>query len=157
MDGPLRASAIILSVVALGALAASCGDSSAGGVTVGDCIVEPQQGSASGDMANQPCSGPHDAEVFAVLTHPAGAGEPFPADDGFSDYVQENCVPLWEIYTDRTWGADPELAIGFLAPTGTSWAAGDRQVVCYTTRYGGGPLTGSVKDIGASPLPAASP
>ena len=135
-------------------------DSLAGGVNdlqVGDCIDQPAPDTTVTDVQHRPCNTPHDGEVFAVLTHPAGPDESYPVVSGFDDYIQENCIPLWEAYTGRTWATDLELDISYLHPTITGWGEGDRGLTCYTTKYGGGQLTASVKNIGASPLPVATP
>jgi hypothetical protein len=124
---------------------------------VGDCIDEPEEDATITEVQHRPCTTPHDGEVFAVLTHPAGPDEAYPIVSGFDDYIQENCIPLWEAYTGRTWATDTELDISFLHPTLTGWGEGDRGFSCYTTKFGGGQLIGSVKNIGASPLPVATP
>ena len=100
---------------------------------------------------------PHDAELFALLTHPAIPDEPYPAAADIDQFVQASCVPLWEAYTGRTWATEIELTISFLQPTVADWAEGDRSFSCYTARYGGGKLTTSVKNIATSPLPAQTP
>jgi hypothetical protein len=151
---------IALAVVGIVAYVAFTRDSSAGAVDalqVGDCIDEPAEDSTISEVQHQPCTGPHDGEVFAVLTNPAAADEPYPVVSGFDDYIETNCIPLWEVYTGRTWATDTELDIGFLHPTITGWGEGDRGFSCYTTKYGGGKLVASVKNIGASALPLATP
>ena len=37
---------------------------------VGDCIDEPSSTSSITDVQHQPCTEPHDGEVFAILTYP---------------------------------------------------------------------------------------
>lgn len=160
-----RTGLIILGVLALGVVGVGgylvlTRDSSPGAVDalqVGDCIQEPEEDSTITEVQHQPCNTAHDGEVFAVLTNPAGPDEPYPIISGFEDYIQENCIPLWEAYTGRTWATDTELDINFLHPTLTGWGEGDRGFSCYTTKYGGGQLIGSVKNIGSSPLPVPTP
>jgi hypothetical protein len=127
-----------------------------GGVTglqVGDCFDEPVGAQTITDVQHQPCTGPHDAEVFAVLTNPAGSGESYPVVSGFDDYIQQNCIPAWETYTARTWADDTELSLSYFHPTLTGWGDGDRGFTCYTTRNDGVKLNGSVRGVGASALP----
>src|SRR5689334_11638853 len=45
---------------------------------VGDCIDEPADAQTITEVQHQPCNTPHDGEVFAVLTNPAGPDEPYP-------------------------------------------------------------------------------
>jgi hypothetical protein len=148
----------ILAVVVVGGIvyAVLTRDSSSGAVDalqVGDCIDEPSEADTITEVQHQPCNKPHDGEVFAVLTNPAGPDEAYPVVSGFDDYIQTNCVPLWEAYTGRSWATDTELSLNFLHPTITGWGEGDRGFSCYLTRVDGAKLSASVKGIGASPLP----
>lgn len=124
---------------------------------VGDCIDEPEADDEIDDVQHVPCTRPHDAEVFAVLTHPAAEGEAYPIISGFDDYIGDNCLPLWETYTGRTWATEVELDIGYFHPTLSAWADGGRNITCYTIKDPAGKLYGSVKNIGASALPVATP
>ena len=146
-------------VVVIGASTAACDllAPSSADLRVGDCIDEPDQGSTVQAVPTQPCTSPHDAEVFAELAYPAEAAESYPGDAAFEIFVETSCIPLWDGYTGRVWGIDTEFDIGFLQPTVTSWDEGDRAVTCYTGRYGGGKLVASVRHIGASPLPVPTP
>lgn len=153
---------LFIGVLAFAAVGIAACDQLPGAVdalAVGDCIDEPEEDATVTEVQHRPCTSPHDAEVFAVLTHPAGPDEPYPVISGFDDYVQENCIPAWEAYTGRTWATDDELDISFLHPTLTGWGDGDRGFSCYTTRYpaGSGQLIGSVRNIGSSPLPVPTP
>jgi hypothetical protein len=148
----------ILAIVVVGGIAYVylTRDSSSGAVDalqVGDCIDEPAEADTISEVQHQPCTTPHDGEVFAVLTNPASADEPYPVISGFDDYIQTACVPQWEAYTGRSWATDTELSLSFLHPTITGWADGDRGFSCYLTRVDGGKLNASVKGIGASALP----
>ena len=151
------AASVLAIVAATGACSSLGGSDGVGALRVGDCIDQPQANATTSDVRHQPCNLPHDAEVFAVLTNPAGPDEPYPAEGDMEGFVQEGCVPLWETYTGRTWATEIALTISFLQPTVTDWADGDRGFSCYTTRYGGGKLIASVKNIGTSPLPAQTP
>ncbi len=122
-------------------------------LAVGDCFDEPTAAQTISDVQHQPCTGPHDGEVFAVLTHPAPSGEPYPVVSGFDDYIQQNCVPAWEAYTARTWATETELTLNYYHPTLTSWADGGRDITCYSSRVDGARLNGPVRGVGSSPLP----
>ena len=149
---------VVLGVLVVGLVAyvALNRDNLTGGVDalqVGDCIDEPAEAETITEVQHQPCKTPHDGEVFAVLTNPAGPDEPYPVVSGFEGYIEANCVPLWEAYTGRTWATDTELNLSFLHPTLSGWGDGDRRFSCYLTRFDGQKLNASVKGIGASPLP----
>ena len=157
-NGLIILGVLAIVVVAIVGYVALTRDSSTGGVDalqVGDCIDEPAEASTITEVQHQPCNTPHDGEVFAVLTNPAGPDEPYPVVSGFEDYIQANCVPLWEAYTGRTWATDTELDLGYLHPTLEGWTGDqhDRGFSCYLTRVDGQKLNASVKGIGASPLP----
>jgi len=126
---------------------------------VGDCIDEPPQADVITEVQHQPCNTPHDGEVFASLTNPAGPDEPYPVVSGFDDYIQTNCIPLFEAYTGRTWATDTDFDISYLHPTLEGWTGDqhDRGFTCYLTRFDSGKLYGPVKGIGASPLPTQKP
>lgn len=149
---------VVVVAVVIGGIAyvALTRDSSTGGVDalqVGDCIDEPPGASTITEVQHQPCTTPHDGEVFALLTNPAPADAAYPVVSGFDDYIQTNCIPLWESYTGRTWSTDTEIDLNYLHPTLSGWGDGDRGFTCYLTKLGGGKLNASVKGIGASPLP----
>lgn len=122
-------------------------------LAVGDCFDEPVGEQTITDVQHQPCTSAHDGEVFALLTHPAGSTEAYPVVSGFDDYIQQNCIPAWEAYTARTWALDADFGLSYYHPTLTGWGNGDRGFTCYTTRVDGVKLNGSVRGIGASPVP----
>ena len=122
-------------------------------LAVGDCFDEPVGAQTITDVQHQPCTSPHDGEVFAVLTHPAPNGEAYPVVSGFDDYIQQNCVPAWEAYTARTWATDTDFTLSYYHPTLTGWGDGDRGFTCYTTRIDNAKLHSSVRGLGSSPLP----
>lgn len=124
-----------------------------GDLALGDCFDRPAATDEISDIQHQPCSGPHDREVIAVLTHPADASEPYPVVSGFDDYIQENCVPLFESYTGRAADTESHLNLGYFQPTLSGWGDGDRGFTCFVSRGDGQQLNGSIKNIGASPLP----
>jgi len=114
-------------------------------LTVGACFDEPTVETEVEDVQQQPCNEPHDAEVIAVLTHPAGTSEPYPVVSGFDDYILENCVPAFESYLGKDWETDNMFSIGYFRPTLTGWADGDRGFTCYVSRSDGQKLTATVQ------------
>jgi hypothetical protein len=150
----------VLAVVVIGGIAYAyfTRDSSKGSVTdlaVGDCVDRPTDPQAEiFEMQHQPCNTPHDGEVVALLTNPAGPDEPYPVISGFEDYVVPACTPAFESFTGRSWETDTELSMAWLQPTLTGWTQDhDRTFTCYVIRIDHAKLNGSVKGIGASPLP----
>ena len=122
-------------------------------LSVGECFDTPTDETAEvSDVQRQPCNEPHDAEVIASLTHPAPAGEAYPVVSGFSDYIQENCVPAFNSYTGRDWNLDTELSLSFFRPTMTGWGEGDRGFTCFIVRVDGAKMATSMRaGAGSSP------
>jgi hypothetical protein len=111
---------------------------------VGDCIVTP-----GGDQVRRvhvvSCNGPHDAEVFAVATHPAPSTEAFPGVPALLDFAADAC--LGQAFVDyvgvpriRSQLTDYEFV-----PGEQGWSQGRRDLVCVVDSSDGQPLTGSVK------------
>ena len=149
---------VILVVLIVGGLALFR-DSISGGVNdlkVGDCIDEPSSSASSvTDVQHQPCTDPHDGEVFANLTYPGDNSAPYPVlTSSFDDFVSTNCLPLAESYTGRTQDeiTAAGLSYAYFYPTSDSWTSNnDRGVTCYIERSDGQKMTGSVRVSTASP------
>lgn len=122
-------------------------------LAIGDCFDEPTATETITDIQHQPCNSAHDAEVIASLTHPAGSSEAYPVVSGFDDYIEENCIPIFESYTGREWDTEFDLALRYFRPTLTGWGEGDRGFTCYVSRADGGQMSATVRGIGTSPLP----
>ncbi len=75
------------------------------------------------------CDAPHEYEVFAVLDHEAGTDAPHPGDAELVAYADAACQPSFEDFV----GHDYQTSIWYitsLRPTETTWAEGDREIVC---------------------------
>ncbi len=114
-------------------------------LTIGDCIETP-----SGDSVRRvdtvSCDEPHDAEVFAVATHPAQSDEAFPGVPALLEFAADAC--LGQAFVDyvgvpriRSQLTDYEFV-----PGQDAWSQGRRGIVCVVDTSDGLPLTGSVKD-----------
>lgn len=112
---------------------------------VGDCFDLPADSSDITEVQHRPCNEPHDAEVIAALTHPAGPDEAYPVVSGFGDYVNEQCLPTFESYTGRTFESEEELDVGYFHPTLLGWQDGDRGFTCHVVRLDRSKLTASVR------------
>ena len=124
------------------------------GLKVGDCFDKPTDANATvTDVQHQPCSDPHDAEVIAVVVHDAPPSAGFPVVSGFSDFIQEKCVPVFATYIGRDFDTDTVFDLGYFQPTLTGWAGGDRGFTCYVSRSDAAKLTSSVRVGGATPTP----
>ena len=118
-------------------------------LAVGECFDQPAQGAEVTDVQRQPCNEPHDAEVIAVLVHTAAPSAAYPVVSGFNDYIQEQCVPVFESFTGKTF-PDTELGLSYFQPTLSGWVGGDRSFVCYVSREDGTKVTSSLR-AGSTP------
>jgi hypothetical protein len=126
------------------------------GLQVGDCIDQPSSSTAITDIQHQPCTEPHDGEVFALITHPAANDAAYPGKDAFRDLVVQECLPQVQVYTGRTLDEIDAagLTYAWFYPTTSSWTdSDDRGITCYLARDDETKMTGSVRAGGASTNP----
>jgi hypothetical protein len=126
---------------------------SAQDLAVGDCFDEPDVTTNITDVQHQPCTDPHDGEVFAVLEYaPDGTATTYPIIDTFRDYVSDQCVPVLQSYTGRT--VDEVFTAGFsfayLYPSLDSWNDGDREITCYLTKQDETKFSGTLRGGGGA-------
>lgn len=112
------------------------------GLSLGDCVMPNE--SQTPDIVS--CDTPHYLEVIGVFNHPAGTDAPFPGNDEWYDVLTYDCETAFAEYTGAyPLGAHDYWYTGF-APTPTSWATGDRQVVCLLFHVENQVLTHSAQD-----------
>jgi Septum formation len=106
---------------------------------LGDCFTEP-----SGELVERitkvNCSGPHDAEIFAVPDLPSSAR--YPSDAAIEAQADQVC-------TDASGAVDRDklpgsATIGYFFPTEDNWSADDSTARCYIATDDQ-PLVGSVR------------
>lgn len=119
---------------------------------VGDCINNPKDVSRRivtiNDVPVVPCGQAHDMEVFAVLTHPAAPGAPFPGEDQILQFAEGRCLQQFQAYVGKAYG-DSGFNIAVVRPVAESWEKkDDRQVACVLSAAGKR-LTGSQKGSAA--------
>lgn len=112
----------------------------------GDCIETPG-GAEVRRVDVVACDGPHDAEVFAVVSYPAAAGEAFPGTPALLEFAANAC--LGQAFVDyvgvpriRSQLTDYEIL-----PKKQAWSEGRRGLICVVDSSDGQPLTGSVRGI----------
>jgi hypothetical protein len=120
-------------------------------LAIGDCFNEPSSSTSVTDVERQPCTGPHDDEVFFLVTDStAGA---YPGVDHFRELAGAQCLPAASAYLATDFNARPDIDAGYFYPTQDSWDGGDRGLTCYLYRVDTGQFNASVKNIGTAPLP----
>jgi hypothetical protein len=117
----------------------------AGSLAVGDCFDPPAaEVQTVEDVQHHPCNEAHGGEVVFVGNY-APAGEAYPSDDEFMDFVGSNCIPAFNTYTGLNYDTATDLDVSVFTPTTDGWGDGDRKVICYAVKVDGSQFTGSVK------------
>jgi hypothetical protein len=93
---------------------------------VGDCLTEVQAGEEIVNVQTVPCSEPHSAEIYAVVTLPEGD---FPGDEAIDTQAEDVCVGEFEGFVGLPY-AESVLEFNYAVPVEESWAAGERGVAC---------------------------
>jgi len=116
---------------------------SAFGLSLGDCVMT-NEGTQTLDIVT--CDAPHLGEVVGVLEYPAAAGAPYPTNDEWYDVFTYDCETAFAEYTGAyPLGAHDYWYTGF-GPTESSWATGDRQIICLLFHVENELLTHSARD-----------
>lgn len=130
-----------LVVLALALVTVACGSSEGDvfSLSVGDCFDDPDSVEQISQVPIVDCDEPHDNEVYALFDLPDGD---FPGDDAVQEAAADGCLgSRFESFVGTPY-LESELWASALWPTSDSWAAGDREVVCFLYEPGT-TLTGS--------------
>ncbi|MEU8591010.1 DUF4190 domain-containing protein [Streptomyces sp. NPDC048664] len=79
------------------------------------------------DVDEVPCSGTHQAEVFADFTL---AGRVYPGTAAISEEADRRCRALKGAYAMDAWAVPDDVDVYVLRPDSRSWSLGDREVIC---------------------------
>jgi Septum formation len=94
---------------------------------VGDCFsVERDELTSVLVVA---CDATHEYEVFAVLEHDAGPDAPYPGEPELVEHADAACQPSFEAFVGRDYQTSTWY-ITSLPPSESTWADGDREIVC---------------------------
>jgi hypothetical protein len=107
-------------------------------LAVGECFDE---GDEEDEVVRQSCSVPHDGEIIAGVTLPAG---PYPGDREIDKAGEQGCATEFAEYVGST-VKTTKLEWDYWTPTRQLWNANDRLVVCAAYGPAFDQLTGSVK------------
>ena len=117
-------------------------------LATGECWNDPaveslvDSGSAAVTPQEVRCDAPHQAEVYAVVTHPAGPREPDPGDEALQQFAYDQCLIRFEGFVGVPLDSST-LDIMTLSPTPRGWLLGDRLVICSVYPLDGTLLTGT--------------
>ncbi len=90
------------------------------------------------------CAKAHDGEVFAVLLVEGPEGAVFAGESEIGKLAAGRCLARFEAFIGMEY-ATSTLRIATLRPTGTTWATGDRTVVCSLYDEDLRPLVGTAR------------
>ena len=118
-------------------------------LAVGDCWNSPSSTDETFNVSTVElvsCDQLHDNEVFAIFFMDDG---PYPGDDAVRAAADEGCLdPRFSDYVGEPYASSIYYA-GALWPSESTWADGDREIVCYLNLGdGGGQAQGSAWQSG---------
>lgn len=95
------------------------------------------------------CTRPHNGQVYAIVTHDAPIGAPYPGEDAVNRWGQDQCLERFEPFVGREY-VRSELEIGMITPSRTDWEGEDnrRRISCFVHSYRGLLIVGTMEDIG---------
>jgi hypothetical protein len=101
-------------------------------LAVGDCYDNANGTSTELKTAvvhDRDCNTPHDAEVFALVSHPAVENAPYPGTDQLTVFATNRCSTEAADFFPE--GGPGNLGLYFIIPTEPAWTQLDsRRVVC---------------------------
>ena len=113
---------------------------------VGDCFNERLVGPADAtvhQVSRADCVTAHDAQVLRVLNHPAASSDPFPGERDIDRFAFRECLAAFPKLVGSPFTTST-LRISVLRPAASSWAAGDRAIMCSVHDAQLAPLVGRV-------------
>lgn len=109
-----------------------------------DCVVPADDDLFVDDVEIVACDEPHDMEVFATYEVDDSV-EDYPGNSDIVRAAYDECQDYFEDYVGvEFW--DSEYDITTITPSPSTWADGDREVVCLIVDIDGDPLTSPAKD-----------
>lgn len=90
------------------------------------------------------CADLHDNEVYALITYEGGPTAPYPGDAAMDAFSEDACVAEFSRYVGIDYD-DSRYEGYFLSPSAETWAAGDREIVCFLYDSSFRQLRGSVR------------
>jgi len=112
----------------------------------GDCFdagLDSSEVTEISEVRALPCAEPHVYEMFSVADYPAGES-PSAADEDYTAWERENCLGRFEAYVGLDYDSSMYY-ISALVPTDSSWAQGDRTLMCFLHNDGESAVTGTAR------------
>jgi hypothetical protein len=110
---------------------------------VGDCEAgNPTEGEVSETKVID-CAEPHGGEIYAASYLPDGD---FPSDEEIVAQADADCYAGFESFIGADWD-DSMYNYSWYYPTESSWADGDREILCIVYHDGGEQISGSLAGL----------
>lgn len=136
-------SRLALLVMAIGLIASACSGTVLE-LEVGTCFDDPETFVEVEDVPIVDCEDPHDNEVIA--NHDL-TGSDYPGQEQTENRASQICYDSFADYVGIAY-EESIYDIGWFFPTSESWAAGDREVICFGYHVDFEKITGSINGIG---------
>ncbi|WP_404816489.1 septum formation family protein [Streptomyces thermolineatus] len=94
-----------------------------------------------------PCDEPHDGEAYATFDIEGHSS--FPGMEEVQKIADDRCMKLVSGYMMDTWSYADDVDVAYYHPESTSWARGDREVLCFLSSSGDR-LEGSLRQDGTT-------
>ena len=111
---------------------------------LGDCFSTGDI-SAVTEVTVVDCAASHVYEVFGLTEYEAAATDSFPGDDALNSAADDACRPAFNDYVGIAYD-DSDWYGTFINPSESTWADGDREIVCVLHTQDETSVTGSAKD-----------
>ncbi|MER3389489.1 MAG: septum formation family protein [Microcella sp.] len=111
---------------------------------VGDCLNDGEVGETVTAVPTVPCAEPHDSEIYAsyILGDTA-----FPGIDTIVEEADAACLAGYTEFLGIDY-LESRYDFSYYHPTESSWAGGDREILCLVYDPSGEPLTGTLQGAG---------
>ena len=107
---------------------------------IGDCEAgSPAEGEVTETKVID-CAEPHGAEIYAASYLPDGE---FPSAEEIATQADTDCYAKFESFVGANW-EDSMYDYSWYYPTESSWADGDREILCLIYHNDGEQITGSL-------------
>ncbi len=111
----------------------------------GDCVeISPDEAGLVAAVEVVDCRVAHAYEAFAVRSHAAPAGDPYPGAEALQAEAERACLDAFAPYVGRAYDRS-SLFVSWIGPSPGSWTADERRIVCLMSEANEQPTTGSLK------------
>ncbi len=115
-------------------------------IRVGDCFVDPLDGSTIEAVDAVPCTQPHMFEVYAAFNLAYDTDDPYPGQSVVHELTDDGCYGRFIEFVGLEY-EESSFEFGAVYPTKDSWdELDDREVLCVISNYDGSMKTGTAQN-----------